>query len=56
MSNSGKEDSNSSQFYVIMKRTAYLNGEFVVFGKIIDGWVRVSGHKNPILKVIRISP
>lgn len=39
MSNSG-EDTNHSQFYIITKRTYWLDGEFVVFGKVIDGWVR----------------
>lgn len=48
MSNSGQEDTNHSQFYIIMKRTAYLNGEYVVFGKVIDGWVRLS-----VLEIVR---
>ena len=37
MSNSGP-NSNTSQFYIITQRCSHLDGEFVVFGKIIEGW------------------
>ena len=37
MSNSGP-NTNASQFYIITKRCSHLDGEFVVFGKIIEGW------------------
>jgi len=40
MSNAG-EDTNNSQFYIIANRTPHLDGEFVVFGKVVDGWVRI---------------
>ena len=38
MSNSGEADTNASQFYITTKRTAWLDNEFVVFGKVIEGW------------------
>ena len=38
MSNNGEPDTNASQFYITTKRTAWLDGEFVVFGKVTDGW------------------
>ena len=37
MSNSGP-NSNASQFYIVTKRSMHLDGEFVVFAKIIEGW------------------
>lgn len=41
MANSGK-NSNTSQFFVILTdaeaQLAKINGKFVVFGQLIDGW------------------
>jgi cyclophilin family peptidyl-prolyl cis-trans isomerase len=39
MSNSGDPDTNHSQFYILAKRTQHLDGEYVIFGKVLDGWV-----------------
>ena len=30
---------NPPKFYITTKRTSWLDKEFVVFGKVIDGWV-----------------
>ena len=38
MSNNGEPDTNASQFYITTKRTSWLDGEFVIFGKVVEGW------------------
>eukprot|EP00743_Colponemidia_sp_Colp-15_P006742 GILK01007269.1.p1 GENE.GILK01007269.1~~GILK01007269.1.p1 ORF type:complete len:238 (-),score=23.98 GILK01007269.1:114-827(-) len=37
MANSGK-NSNSSQFYIMFGERASLDGKYVVFGEVVDGW------------------
>ena len=38
MANAGKKHTNSSNFFITFKPTAWLNGKHVVFGMIESGW------------------
>ena len=37
MANSGKKDTNKSQFYITLQRLPQLDGKHVIFGKVVEG-------------------
>ncbi len=41
MANSGP-NTNGSQFFITLKSVSYLNGNYVVFGRVLDGWATVA--------------
>ena len=34
-------DSAGSQFFIMLGRASYLDGEYAAFGKVIDGWSNI---------------